>query len=124
MNERPLSSPHHQTVRSVLRIGGPILLVVALVFMIVGLVDFFSAFGGDGPPRRFWCLFVGMPLLFVGLVMTKIGYLGTIYRYIATEATPVATDAFNETADGIQPGVRKIARSIAEGLNEGQKPPN
>jgi hypothetical protein len=123
MDDRQLSSPHHQTTRSVLRIGGPILAVVGLIFLIVGLVDFFGAFGGGGPPQRFWCFFVGMPLLFVGLVMTQFGYLGAFYRYVATEATPVATDAFNETADGIQPGVRKIARSIAEGLNEGQMPP-
>ena len=42
---------------------------VGLIFLIIGMASFFSAFGGGGPPRLFWCCFVGMPLLFVGGVM-------------------------------------------------------
>ena len=122
MNERRLPSPHHQTIRTVLRIGGPILLVVGLIFMITGLVSFFSAVGSFEGPRLFWMVFLGMPILFAGLVMTKAGYLGDIYRYIATEAAPVGTDAFNEIAEGIQPGVRNLARSVTEGVAEGQTP--
>ena len=122
MNESRLQTVHHVRVRNAIRRVGPILAVVGLIFMIVGLVDFFGAFGGGGPPKRFWCLFVGMPLLFVGGVMTKFGYMGEIFRYVAAETTPVATDAFNEMADKAQPGIRTIAKSITEGAAEGRKP--
>lgn len=121
MNERRLPSQHHSSIRSFLRIVGPILAVVGLVFTIVGLVDFFSAFGGAGRPEKFWCLFVGLPVFAVGIGMTKFGYMGEIFRYVATETTPVATDAFNEMAENAQPGIKTIARSITEGVVEGQR---
>jgi hypothetical protein len=121
MTERRLPSPHHSSVRSFLRIGGPLLAVVGLIFAVVGLVDFFSAFGGAGRPEKFWCLFIGLPLFAVGVGMTKFGYMGEILRYVAAETTPVATDAFNEAAEGMQPGIKNIARSITEGVAEGRR---
>ena len=123
--ENPVSdeekiNPGHETARNLLRIAGPIILAVGGLFMLVGLVSFFSAFGaGMGPPRFFWCFFVGMPLLFVGVVMTNFGYMGAIFRYQAGEVAPVGKDTFNYMADGTQPGVRTIAAAIGAGLAEG-----
>jgi len=121
MNENKLLSPHHTTARTVLRVGGPAIALVGLVLIIVGIGSFFASFGSFEPPRHFWCVFAGMPLLTVGLVMCKFGYLGAIYRYWAGETAPVAKDTFNYVAEEAQPGLRAIGKSITEGIVEGQK---
>ena len=112
-------NPQHQAVRNLLRTVGPIVFGVGLVFLIVGVVSFFSAFGGMGPPRFFWCAFVGMPLMFVGGVMCQYGFLGAWARYMASEAAPVATDTFNYVADETRDGVKTIAGAVGEGLRDG-----
>jgi hypothetical protein len=92
--------------------------------MLVGGISFFSAFGdGGGPPRLFWCVFLGMPTLFVGIVMCKLGYIGAVARYIAAESAPVAKDTVNYMAEGTQDGVRTVARSVAEGIRDAQSKP-
>ena len=121
MNENKLHSPHHTTVRTVLRVGGPAIALGGLVLIIVGVGSFFASFGSFEPPRYFWCAFAGMPLLMVGVVMCKFGYLGTITRYWAAETAPVAKDTFNYVAEGAQPGLRAVGKSITEGIVEGQK---
>lgn len=118
----PLKSPHHDAIRGFLRVAGPLLMLAGVGFMATGMVSFFSAFGSfDGPPRYFWCFFVGVPLLGVGLILSKLGYMGAISRYIAGELAPVAKDGFNDVAQGIEPGVRSISRSVAEGYAEGSQ---
>jgi membrane protease subunit (stomatin/prohibitin family) len=109
-------NPGHSNTRDVLRIVGPVLVVVGLVFIVIGIGSFFAAFGGFGPPRYFWCAFVGMPILFVGLVMSKFGYLGRVSRYVAGETAPVAKDTFNYMAEGTQQGVQTLATAVGEGL--------
>jgi hypothetical protein len=121
MNENQLRSPHHNTVRKVLQIGGPAIAVVGIIFMIVGIASFFSSFGGFGPPRYFWCCFVGIPLLFVGSAMSMMGFVGAFYRYFTGEAAPVAKDAANYMGEGIQPGVKAVAKAVTEGIMEAQK---
>lgn len=118
MNEKQID-PGHDSVRDTLRIVGPIIALVGLAFVIVGAVDFFRAFGGDGPPRLFWCGFVGMPLLFVGGVLSSYGYMGKMIRYQAQEMAPVAKDTFNYVADGTQEGIKAVAGAIGEGLRGG-----
>ena len=121
MSDRRLPSPQQDMIRGFLRVVGPLTALAGLVFLIVGVASFFSAFGSFEPPRYFWCCFVGIPLLGVGIALSKAGYIGAIYRYFAAETTPVATDAFNEMAEGSQPGLRTAARSITEGIEEGRK---
>ena len=116
-----LPSPKHNAARSFLRIVGPLVAVVGLIFIAIGLISFFTAFGGHGQPRYFWCGFVGMPLLFVGLVMTKFGYIGAVARYVAAESAPVAKDTINYMAEGTQGAVKTIARSVAEGVQEARR---
>jgi hypothetical protein len=109
--------PQHQTARNALRTFGPIVLAIGIIFMIVGFVDFFSAFGSFGrEPTKFWCFFVGMPLLFVGGVMTSYGYMGRIARYVSQETTPVATDTFKYAVGETKESVRDLAGAIGEGL--------
>ena len=108
---------NHKEIRSVLRIVGPCLLVVGGLFMLVGMISFFTSFGSFGPPRYFWCCFVGAPLMFFGFVITNMGFMGAISRYTAGESAPVAKDTFNYLADGTRDGVRDIAGAITEGVH-------
>lgn len=111
--------PGHRGTRDTLRVIGPVIGVVGLGFVIVGLVSFFSAFGGSGPPRLFWCAFVGMPLMFVGGVMTSYGYMGKVMRYGAQETAPVVKDTFNYMAHGTSDGIKTVASALGQGLREG-----
>ena len=115
-----LQTPRHKGTRSFLRVAGPLVAAVGLLFLIIGMASFFSAFGGSGSPRLFWCCFVGMPLLFVGGGMCMFGFMGAVARYTAAEQVPVATDAINDLAEGTQGAVKTVARAIAEGVKEAQ----
>jgi len=112
-------NPGHNAVRDTLRIIGPIILLTALGFLIVGLVDFFRAFGGFGPPKLFWCVFVGILLLPMGGALTSYGYMGKVMRYMAQETAPVGKDTFNYLAQGTQEGIKTVAGAIGQGLREG-----
>jgi len=119
MQEEEKINPGHNKVRDLLRVAGPVVLGLGVLFMLIGFVSFVSAFNSTGHPRYFWCMFVGMPLLFFGTVMTKIGYLGAVARYMAGESAPVAKDTFNYMADGTKEGVRDIASAIKDGITGG-----
>jgi hypothetical protein len=116
MDENRHLDPRHRDKRSALRVLGILLLVVGGCFMAVGLISFFSAFGGFGRPRLFWCCFVGAPVLAAGGALAKFGYMGAVGRYMAGEMAPVAKDTFNYMADGTRDGVRTVARAVGEGL--------
>lgn len=113
-----IRGPQHDMARAVLRVGGPMFLLAGLVFMIIGVASFFSAFGSMDAPKYFWCCFLGIPCLFVGGVMTSYGYMGAVARYVAAESAPVAKDTVNYMADGTQDAVRTVARAVTEGIRE------
>jgi hypothetical protein len=115
-----LQTPEHKSTRSKLRTAGPIIALAGLIFIGIGAVDFFSAFGGFHTPKLFWCFFAGMPLLFVGAVLSMFGFMGAIARYTAAEQMPVTADAINDLADGTQGAVKTMARAVAEGIKEAQ----
>jgi hypothetical protein len=116
-----LQTPKHTKARKVLRVAGMITLLLGGLLMIIGVISFFSAFGGGGTPRLFWCCFIGMPLLFAGGVMCMFGFMGAVARYAAAEQVPVATDAINDLAEGAQGAVKTVARAAAEGVIEAQE---
>ncbi|MGD0383318.1 MAG: hypothetical protein ABSA77_07360, partial [Thermoguttaceae bacterium] len=58
--------PQHSDIRDLLRVIGPLVAGVGLIFTIIGIGSFFSSFGSFEPPRYFWCAFIGLPLLAVG----------------------------------------------------------
>lgn len=80
--------------------------------MLVGMIDFFSAFGSSHMPTKFWCLFVGMPLLGIGIASLKAGFLGRIGRYVASEATPVATESLKYMAEELRPTVKQYEKDL------------
>lgn len=120
MNEETKIDPKHNASRSFLRVLGPTIAGIGLLFLVIGMGSFFSAFGSFEPPRYFWCAFVGLPLLFVGVAMSMMGFLGSFARYVFGEAAPVHKDSFNYLAEGTKEGVRTIATAIGEGLAAGR----
>jgi hypothetical protein len=117
-DERKIDPRHHET-RAALRLIGPLVAVVGLIFIVVALVSFFSSFGTFGRPRYFWCAFVGMPLLALGIGLSKYAYMGAVARYVAGEVAPVGKDTFNYLAEGTRDGVETIAQAVGEGLRSG-----
>jgi len=107
---------NHAEKRTLIRTLGMVILLIGLVFMAVGLIDFFRAFGGYGTPKLFWCLFIGMPLLFIGSVLCIYGFMGSVARYSAGEMAPVATDTINYVVDETQDSMKTVASAIGEGL--------
>ena len=112
-------NPGHMHVRKTLRLLGPLVLGIGILFTIIGIGSFFAAFGGMQPPRYFWCCFVGIPLMFVGGVMTQFAFMGAVLRYQAGEVAPVGKDTFNYMAEGTKGGVKTVASAIGSGLSEG-----
>jgi hypothetical protein len=119
MNEETNLDPNHTSTRRILRRLGPIVAGIGLLLTVIGIGSFFASFGSFGPPRYFWCAFLGMPLLFVGLVLCGFAFQGAIARYQAGEVAPVAKDAFNYMAEGTQEGVKTVATAVAEGIAAG-----
>jgi hypothetical protein len=103
-------------MRGTLRVVGPLVAAVGLVFTIAGIASFFASFGTFEPPRHFWCAFVGLPLVTLGVAITRYAFMGRVSRYVAGETAPVAKDTFNYLAEGTQPGVRAVATAVGEGL--------
>lgn len=109
----------HQDTRKFLRVLGPCIVGIGLIFTLIGLVSFFSAFGNFGSPRYFWCAFIGLPMMGFGAMITQFAYVGAIMKFQAREMTPVATETFNDVVDGTQSGMRKMARAVSGGIQEG-----
>ena len=115
----PQIDPRHAELRGVLRVVGPAVVFVGLIFVVIGFGSFFAAFGSFGPPRYFWCAFVGLPLFAVGMGICRFAFLGAVSRYVANEVAPVGKDVVNYMADGTQEAVRTVAAAIGQGLRAG-----
>jgi len=111
--------PQHSDIRGLLRVIGPLVVGVGLIFTIIGISSFFSAFGGFEPPRNFWCAFVGLPLMAIGSGICKFAFMGAVTRYIADEVAPVGKDVVNYMVDGTKDSVRDLTASMSEGISEG-----
>jgi uncharacterized membrane protein len=111
-------NPNHRQERTVLRVFGPIVLLIGLSFVAVGMISFFSAFGSFGAPEKFWCVFVGMPITFVGIVLCKFAFMGKVARYAAGELAPVGKDTFNYMANETREGVSDISEVFHSGQSQ------
>lgn len=112
----PDSERQNQT-RETLRSLGVVVTGIGVVFTAIGLISFFSAFGSFGPPRYFWCAFIGLPLIGLGSNLMRYGYMGAVGRYVAGEVAPVAKDTINYLADGTEDTIAKVSRAVGEGLS-------
>jgi hypothetical protein len=95
----------NSTFRTLFRIGAMIMIPVGAIFLLIGLIDFFGAFSGHGFPTKFWCTFVGIPLLAFGTFCFKAGFLRTITGYVAGEAAPAIRDTAAFVAEGLRADV-------------------
>lgn len=113
-------NPGHTQVRAVLRIVGPVILVIAIIIGLIGFADFVGTTGTFERPTKFHYLFIAMPLGFIGFALTSAGFAGAVARYQAQEMAPVGKDTFNYLADGTQEGVTTVAGAIAKGVQSAQ----
>jgi len=86
--------------RTKLKLIGFPLVISGVVFMAIGIYDFFSYIGSFESPTLFWMIFVGMLLLFPGMVCLLNAYMGKIARYTSTQMSPVIKDTTNYLIDG------------------------
>ncbi len=105
-----------QQTRETLRTVGVLVTGIGVVFTAIGLISFFSAFSSFGPPRYFWCAFIGLPLIALGTNMMRYGYMGAVGRYVAGEVAPVAKETINYLADGTEETIAKVSRAVGQGL--------
>jgi hypothetical protein len=89
-------------MKELARIAGPLLIFIGGIFLLVGLVSFFRAFGTHELPTNFWCAFIGLPMLGFGVTVTKFAYLNKISNFLE-----------NETHDA----VGNIVKNIGSNLN-------
>jgi len=96
--------------RSVFRVVGLVVLVVAVGFLVVGLKDFFSSADSFDGPHRFWMAFVGLFGLAVAGWCLQAGFMGAASRYVAGETMPVVKDSAAYLADG--EGLLGVGRTV------------
>ena len=114
-----LQEPAQNSIRTLLRIAGPVIFLAGLVCTIIGTISFFVSFGSFGMPHYFWLAFIGLPLMFVGGVLCQFGFFGAVARFIAGESAPVAADTINYMAEETKGGVETVAKAAAKGVVEG-----
>lgn len=81
----------HNSIKKKLKIVGFICLIAGAVFTAIGLIDFFASMGGSDMPTKFWCAFVGLPLLGIGFAITSFAFRREISRYVKTNRCPLST---------------------------------
>lgn len=105
-------------LRKKLTILGIILLLTGLGFSIVGMSDFFMSMGSFNAPTKFWCNFIGMPLIFAGIVLVVTSNQGKIARFTANQTAPVAKDVTNYMVDGTRD---EVVKTFKEATNKNGK---
>jgi hypothetical protein len=96
--------------RIAVRAVGLVLLVVALVFLAIGLQDFFSSSDSFEGPHRFAMVLVGILMLGPAGWCLQAGFLGAASRYVAGETMPVVKDSAAYLSDG--QGVLGVGRTV------------
>lgn len=123
-NQASPIDPQGESVKRVLRLVGPVILGIGVILMIVGGVDFFSAFGTGSPPSRFWCFFLAIPSLWLGAVLSMGGFMGRMLRYQVSQVVPVQKDYVHymarETAPDVETAAEAMGAGLARGFSRGQ----
>jgi RNA polymerase subunit RPABC4/transcription elongation factor Spt4 len=111
----------HSKIREILRITGPMMLIIGGLCIAIALFDVIRVIVTDSfdPPKLAALFFIGGPLLVAGFGVTSFAFMGAVVRYQAAEAAPVAKDTFNYMADGTQEGIKTVVKAVGEGLASG-----
>jgi hypothetical protein len=75
-------------VRKIFKIIGPLVLLIGIILIIVGFIDFFSSITKPTPPTKFYFFFISFPLIFVGFVLNSIGFNKTNKQKTPTKKCP------------------------------------
>jgi hypothetical protein len=80
------------SIRFVFRVAAIAVLALAAYFVVAGLSDLFTA---EDEPKRFWMLFVGVPLLAIGgwLALAGFGTAGGSSRGVPCRSCGARTEA-------------------------------
>jgi hypothetical protein len=116
---KQLQQPQQDSIRTALRVVGPVIFAVGLICTLIAGVSFFSSFGSFEPPRYFWLAFIGLPMMSFGAILTFVGFMGAITRFLAGETTPVATDTVKYVAEETKGAVEIVSKAVAKGVVEG-----
>lgn len=110
----------HLALRRVLRVVGPIVLLLGLTLFLLAPILAMTSSSFDGPPGwMFVATPIGVLLCPVGFALTMAGWGSAVARFHMREMSPVVKDTANYLGETTQPAVRAAASAIAEGLREG-----
>lgn len=104
-----MQNNQHEKIKKKLRIVGFTLLAIGFIFAMIGFIDFFAT---NDFPTKFWCLFVGIPLLGIGGMLTLLSFQREMHSYAKNESVPV----INEASEELSPAIRNTAQAIKDGL--------
>lgn len=107
---------HQSGARTVFRVLGVVVVLVALGLMVTAGVELFTLQGFE-EPTRFWMFFVGIPLLAVGGWLLQAGFMGAGARYASGELAPVAKDTAHYLTDG--KGLLGVGATTSGATSEG-----
>lgn len=111
-NKSNITDPKHNKTRKILKIIGPIVLGIGIIFFLIGIIDFFSAFNGMGTPTLFWACFVGIVFIGIGSTLTGFGFMKNVGGYVASQSAPILSDTVNYVADNISDSIADTANKV------------
>jgi len=128
--ERRIKHSSHDGLRAMMRVVGPVLMLIGFGMFAMGVISFttrfnegrdefdrnFGKFGSERvvtekSPDRFWMCFVGAPIGALGLALARFGFLGAAARYVAGETAPVVKDTLNYVIDGAKDSIREVVQA-------------
>ncbi len=109
----------HQKTKMILKILGPILLLIGLASVIIGIVDMGLNITGSNEPKLFFLMMLGFPLIAIGLFITIIGNMQKINSYVVREQVPTT----NETLNNLASSIGNVANTVRENVEQ-KKCPN
>jgi zinc-ribbon domain len=108
--QQPPGVRGQRAVRNLLRVVGVAVLVVAVLFLVVGLRDFFGSSDSFDGPHKFWMVFVGILGLPIAGWCIQAGFMGAAARFAAGETMPTVKNSAAYLTDG--EGVLGIGRTV------------
>lgn len=115
-NKYDESQRKHKKIKIILRISGAILLICGIVFVIVGMVDFFQSTMDfpNGRPSKMWCFICGIPLIPIGAGLFALGFEKEMMRYVKNESVPI----INELGQEVSPAIQNIVAAVKKGATK------
>lgn len=95
---------NHNNVRAVLKIVGPITMIIGLFLFGSVFLSFFNMTDNfDGNMfSRMPNAFIGILLLGIGSAMSNFAYMGTVAKYTADEMTPIASHVIKNIKSSLE----------------------